>query len=256
MALLDWWRMGQQDPGSVYNIAPGGTFTTMFGNPQPDPPGTPPLPTFAAGQPFAPAFAPFAQTPEKPPENTPGNPKIPEVVTPTPGTDERRVAPNTPKIPELLTGPRDERTVPPPIVPDPPPASRKVPEVLTPIAGPDNKPARDERLVPTPASQTPAAAAGNDWDRIMKMMKDPKMGPAIAALSKLGGSGKGPAPPAPWRSTMHPGNPGFNAGNPGSASQILQGMTGGAQRREEARLKKMAQRRNERDRYDILAGRG
>jgi len=251
MALLDWWRMGQQDPGSVYNIAPGGTFTTMFGNPQPDPAGQPALPTFAAGQPFAPAF----QTATEPPPPV-GTPKQPEILTDP--DNARTVAPppaGVPKKPEILTGPRDERTVPPPAAPDPPPTSRKVPEVLTPIAGPDNKPARDERLVPTPAT-TPAAAAGNDWDRIMKMMKDPKMGPAIAALSKLGGSGKGPAPPAPWRSTMHPGNPGFNAGNPGSASQILQGMTGGAQRREEARLKKMAQRRNERDRYDILAGRG
>ena len=162
----------------------------------------------------------------------------------------------TPKKPEILTGPRDERTVPPPVAP---PTSRKVPEVLTPIAGPDNKPAPDERLVPTPASTAPSTSAtqsGNLWDRLMALQKDGKLGPAIAALAKMGGGGAGHPAPPPWRSSMSPSQPGYHPGNPGSAAQMMQGLTGGAQKREEERQKKRASRRRESDRYDILGGRG
>ena len=194
--LDDWWKLNQQAPaGTMYNVQPGGTFTTMFGNPQPDPVGQPALPTFAAGQPFAPAF----QTATEPPP-----PAAPPV--------------GTPKQPEILTDPDASRTVAPPSI-----SPRKQPEVTTPIIGPDNKPTSDDRLKPTPAST--AAAAGNEWDRVMKLVKDPKMGPAIAALAKMGGSGKGPAPPGPYHMHMiGPTNPGANQPNIGSAQQMLEGV--------------------------------
>jgi hypothetical protein len=210
MALLDWWRMGQFDPNSVYNVAPGGTFTTMMG-PNPPPPDPTPIPAPPGSGPIATIMG--------------GEPKQPEILT-DPDTS-RTIAPppvGTPKQPEILADPRDERTVPPPIVPDPPPISpRKQPEVTTKIVGPDGKPTSDDRLKPTAAST--AVQAGNDWDRVMKLVKDPKFGSAIAALAKGGGAGKGPAPPGPYHMHMiGPSNPGFSPGNPGSAGQMLQGI--------------------------------
>jgi hypothetical protein len=124
----------------------------------------------------------------------------------------------TPKQPEILTDPDTSRTAPPPPI-----SPRKQPEVTTPIIGPDNKPTSDDRLKPTPAST--AAAAGNDWDRVMKWVKDPKNGAMIGALAKMGGGGKGPAPPGPYHMHMiGPTNPGFNQPNIGSAQQMLEGV--------------------------------
>jgi hypothetical protein len=104
------------------------------------------------------------------------------------------------------------------------------------------------------AAGTPAVQAGNIYDKLMKLQEEGKLGPMVSALAKMGGGGKGPAPPPAWHSTLQGGNPGYHPGNPGSAAQVMQGLTGGAEKREEARKKKP--RRNERDRYDILAGRG
>jgi hypothetical protein len=132
--------------------------------------------------------------PAEPPPPLPGTSKTPEV----------KLAP--PTVP-------DERTVPIP------PASSKVPEVLTKTPG-----TPDERLTPTAASTAPTAAtAGNIWDRYMALMKDPKAGPAIAALAKGFGAGnKGPAPPPAFHVQIGQTNPGFNQPNAGSAQQMLQ----------------------------------
>jgi len=160
MGLLDdWWKLNPNAGGNVYNVQPGGTFTTMFGQPAPNEDNIPQAPV--------------------------GTPRISEILTPTPTPDPRTVPPPTPKVPEILTGPRDERTVPPPAAP---PTSSKVPEVLTPIApSTPGGPTADPRLIPTAAST--AAQTGNIWDEWMKRVKDPKFGPAIAALAKGMGSG-------------------------------------------------------------------
>lgn len=164
--LDDWWKLNPNAGGNVYNVQPGGTFTTMFGQPAPNEDNIPQVPV--------------------------GTPRISEILAPVPTPDERRIPPPTPKVPEILTGPRDERTVPPPAAP---PTSSKVPEVLTPIApSTPGGPTADPRLIPTAASQAPPALSFND--KLMAMYKDPKMGPAIAALAKGMGHGANSAPVA------------------------------------------------------------
>ena len=157
--LDDWWKLNPNAGGNVYNVQPGGTFTTMFGQPAPNEDNIPQVPV--------------------------GTPRISEILAPVPTPDERRIPPPTPKVPEVKLAPPtapDERTVPPPA--DPLPPARKIPEVLTKTPG-----TPDERLVPTAAST--AAQTGNIWDEWMKRVKDPKFGPAIAALAKGMGSGAG-----------------------------------------------------------------
>jgi hypothetical protein len=175
MALLDWWRMGQQDPNSVYNMAPGGTFTTMLGAPDPTP-DPPPIPAPPGSGPIATIMG--------------GAPRQPEIQT-DPDTARTTAPPppppvGTPKQPEILTDPDASRTA-PPAAPLPP--ARKIPEVLTKTPG-----TPDERLTPTAAST--AAQTGNIWDEWMKRVKDPKMGPVIAALAKGMGHGANSAPVA------------------------------------------------------------
>lgn len=119
------------------------------------------------------------------PTSGPGTFSVPVGADGTPQQDPPPVDPptappvGTPKVPEInLTPPGvppDPRTV-------PIPTSSKVPEVLTKTPG-----TPDERLVPTAAST--AAQTGNIWDEWMKRVKDPKFGPAIAALAKGMGSG-------------------------------------------------------------------
>jgi hypothetical protein len=111
----------------------------------------------------------------------------------------------------------------------------------------------------TPPGGTAATQAGNSWDDWIKRLKDPKMGPAIAALAKGFGAAKGPAPPGPY--SMHmigPTNPGFNQPNVGGAQQQLQQLMEGGigAKAQKAWEKKKSQRRSEQDRYDILGGRG
>jgi hypothetical protein len=128
---------------------------------------------------------------------------------------------------------------------------------IEPAFNPDVREAVRETVRKTAEGGTPAVQAGNAMDKLMALQKEGKLGPVIAALAKsFGAGGGGPAPPAPWRSSMHPGNPGFN--QPQGGSQMLQQLMESSisSKAQKAWEKKKSQQRRERDRYDILGGKG
>lgn len=192
--------------GSLYNVAADGpgTFSTPVspdGAPQQEPPPEPPKPPPEI-TPRPPIFAGIGGMGTMAPMGTTAPVAPPTLSTPSPSGRTKET------IPAYGPGASQPSVTQAPTLP------------IEPAFNPD---VREAVRKSTPPGGTAATQAGNSWDDWIKRLKDPKMGPAIAALAKGFGAAKGPAPPGPY--SMHmigPTNPGFNQPNAGAAGQMLQ----------------------------------
>jgi hypothetical protein len=232
--------------GSLYNVAAdgNGTFSVPVqpdGQQQPNPPPVDPPKPPPENTPRPPIFAGVGGMGTMAPMGTTAPVAPPTLATPSPSGRTKEM------IPAYGPGASQPSVTQAPTLP------------IEPAFNPDVREAVRKSTPPggTAAGTPPGtpAAQPSAMDRLLAMQKDPKFGPAIAALAKSFGAGHGgPAPPAPWRSTMHPGNPGFNQPQGGSQmlQQLMQGSAGA--KAQAAWEKQKGQRRREADRYDILGG--